>query len=77
MAVMTAEELQARIAKVDVEIDALLTGDASSLVSYQVEGVRFDKTARMTELRALRDMYLKQLQRLAQAEVSVADDPFF
>jgi len=68
-------DIQALIDKIDAEIEAILTGDGSGLVDYQVGDERYGKSLRLYRLQELRKMYVKRLEALPSEELTYFDDP--
>lgn len=71
----TEAELTTLIDKIDTELDSLLTGDGSGTLNYKKEGLTYDKTSRIRELRAWRKDLVDERARLPVEETTVFDDP--
>jgi len=79
VAALTEAEINAKIANIVAELDAIIVGDGSgadsNMINYRSGDRQFNKTDRIRELRELLEYWRGELAKLPAEEVTLYDDP--
>jgi len=71
----TEDDIQTELDAVQSAISALVADADGKLINYEAGGRKFDKTARLRELRALAKDLREELESLPCEEETVFEDP--